>query len=224
MLWRGREVVLMTGRRKENAEVRGSHAERTAAMRKRVLEAAIECLSKLGYAPTTFQVVTDAAGVSRGAMLHHFPSRVDLMVAVAEHAARRQNRFVQRRLMDIKPGMERYLAMTPATWEAMARPPAIALMEVLAAARSDKELATRLAPVLESWDKASAEAVWEQAQGAGITDKAAVDAMTYLHTAALRGLSLTAPYMRGKARNETSVDLLQTYKRGLVDGLLGKKG
>jgi AcrR family transcriptional regulator len=191
-------------------------------MRKRVLEAAIECLGKLGYAPTTFQVVTDVAGVSRGAMLHHFPSRVDLMVAVAEHAARRQNRFVQRRLMDIKPGMERYLAMTPATWEAMARPPAIALMEVLAAARSDKELAVRLAPVLESWDKASAEGVWEQAQAAGITDKAAVDAMTYLHTAALRGLALTAPYMRGKARNETSVDLLQTYKSGLIDGLLKK--
>jgi AcrR family transcriptional regulator len=215
----------MAGRRKENAEVRGSHAERTASMRKRVIDAAIECLGKLGYNATTFQVVTDAADVSRGAMLHHFPSRVDLMVAVAEYAAERQNRYVRRRLVDVKPGMDRYLAITQATWDAMARPPAIALLEVLAAARSDKELGARIAPVLEALEKSSADAVWEQAQSAGIADKASIDAMTHLHIAAMRGLALTAPFLRGQARNEASVDLLRRYKRGLTNELLGgRKG
>jgi AcrR family transcriptional regulator len=214
----------MAGRRKENAAVRGSHAERTSAMRKRVIDAAIECLGKLGYNATTFQVVTDAADVSRGAMLHHFPSRVDLMIAVAEYAAERQDRYVRRRLQDIKPGMDRYLAITQATWDAMARPPAIALLEVLAAARSDKELGTRIAPVLEGLEKASAEAVWEQAQSAGITDKASIDAMTHLHIAAMRGLALTAPFLRGQARNEASVELLRRYKHELTNDLLGRKG
>jgi AcrR family transcriptional regulator len=214
----------MAGRRKENVGVRGSHAERTSAMRKRVIDAAIECLGKLGYNATTFQVVTDAAKVSRGAMLHHFPSRVDLMIAVAEYAAERQDRYVRRRLQDIKPGIDRYLAITQATWDAMARPPAIALLEVLAAARSDKELGVRIAPVLEGLEKASAEAVWQQAQSAGITDKASIDAMTHLHIAAMRGLALTAPFIRGQARNEASVELLRRYKRGLTNDLLGRKG
>ena len=56
------------------------------------------------------------------------------------------------------------------------------------------------------------------------TAKLCLRSWTRGRTAALRGLALTAPYMRGKARNETSVDLLQIYKRGLIDGLLGKKG
>ena len=94
--------------RRTPAVVRGPHAERTAAMRKRLIDAAIDCLCEHGYAATTLQSVTDVAGVSRGAILHHFPNKVDLMIAVAEHAAGKQNRLVARLLADTKPGMDRY--------------------------------------------------------------------------------------------------------------------
>src|SRR5262245_53324618 len=127
--------------------VRGPHAERTAAMRKRLIDAAIDCLTKLGYGPTTLQVGTDPAGVSRGAGPHHFPTKVDLMIAVAEYAAGKQNRQVARLLADTQPGIDRFFSITGATWEAMQRPFAIALQEIMMGSRSDPELGARFPAV-----------------------------------------------------------------------------
>jgi AcrR family transcriptional regulator len=54
-------------------------------MRLRLLEATVECLVELGWAGTTTTLVSQRAGVSRGAQLHHFPSKQALVVAAVEH-------------------------------------------------------------------------------------------------------------------------------------------
>lgn len=202
--------------------VRGSHADRTAAMRKRLIEAAIECLGKLGYGATTLQVVTDVAGVSRGAVLHHFPTKVDLMIAVAEFAAGKQNRLVRRLLANTKPGMDRFLAITMATWEAMIQPPAIALHEIMMGSRSDKELGLRFPAVIEELERHQREGVWEQAQSVGITDKASIEAMIHLHNAAMRGLSMALMFSGDRKKAEAAMKLLQRYKLGLTGELITK--
>ena len=191
--------------------LRGSHADRTAAMRKRLIDAAIECICDLGYGATTLQVVTDRAGVSRGAVLHHFPNKVDLMVAIAEYAAGKQNRLVARLLADTEPGMDRYLKITMATWEAMIRPPAIALNEPMVGSRSDPKLRARFPAVIEALEKYQREGVWEQAKSVGITDQPAIDAMTYLHNAAMRGLATELMFSGNRPRAEAAMNLLYRY-------------
>lgn len=202
--------------------VRGPHAERTAAMRKRLIDAAIDCLGRLGYGATTLQVVTDAAGVSRGAVLHHFPNKVDLMIAVAEYAAGKQNRHVARLLAETAPGMDRYLAITMATWDAMTKPAAIALLEIMMGSRSDKELGARFPTVIASLEKYQREGVWEQAQSAGITDKATIEAMVHLHNAAMRGLALELMFSRDEKKAASAMKLLVRYKRQLTGDLVTK--
>ena len=59
--------------------------ERTRAMRLRLLEATVECLVERGYSGTSTTLVSRRAGVSRGAQLHHFPTKNDLVVAAVEH-------------------------------------------------------------------------------------------------------------------------------------------
>jgi len=200
--------------------VRGPHAERTAAMRKRLIEAAIECLGRLGYGATTLQVVIDEAGVSRGAVLHHFPTKVDLMIAVAEYAAGKQDRQVRRLLAETKPGMERYLAITNATWDAMVRPPAIALLEIMLGSRSDPELGERFPAVIQALESKQSEDVWREAEGVGITDREAVEAMVLLHNAAMRGLALDLMFSKDAKRSDSAMVLLQRYKRYLTGFLL----
>jgi AcrR family transcriptional regulator len=202
--------------------VRGPHAERTAAMRKRLIDAAIECLTKNGYGATTLQTVTDTAGASRGAILHHFPNKVDLMIAVAEYAAEKQNRHVARMLANTQPGMDRYLAITMATWDAMQRPPAMALIEIMMGSRSDTELGARFPAVLEALEKYQREGVWEQAQSVGITDKAQVEAMSWLHTAAMRGLVLELMVSKDVRRANAAMKLLKRYKGQLTGELVVK--
>lgn len=202
--------------------VRGPHAERSAAMRLRLIEAAIDCLWRLGYGATTLQVVTDTAGVSRGAVLHHFPTRVDLMIAAAEYAAGKQNRQVRRLLADTEPGMDRYTAITMATWDAMVRPPSIALIEIMMGSRSDPELAARFPAVNEALEKYQREGVWEQAQSVGITDKAAVESMIHLHNAAMRGLVLDMMFSKDRKRAEGAMKLLVRYRKQLTEDLTRK--
>jgi len=85
-------------------------------MRERLVLAAVACLAEQGYAATTTQLVTDRAGVSRGAILHHFPTKADLMVAVAEYAARHQDEQVAAKLAGVEGGLPLYLAITTAAW------------------------------------------------------------------------------------------------------------
>ena len=59
------------------------------------MEAAIECLAELGYARTTTNAVCERAGLSRGAQLHHFPSKQELLVGAVQHLLHTQIAHIQ---------------------------------------------------------------------------------------------------------------------------------
>ncbi|MCR6485044.1 TetR/AcrR family transcriptional regulator [Amycolatopsis sp. OK19-0408] len=58
--------------------------------RERILAAAVACLAEDGYAATTTSRIQERAGVSRGSLLHQFPSRDDLLIAAVQHLARQR--------------------------------------------------------------------------------------------------------------------------------------
>ncbi|WP_157846878.1 TetR/AcrR family transcriptional regulator [Sphingobium fuliginis] len=64
---------------------RTPQGERTKRMRRRILSAAIDLLRDKGYAAFRVAEVASAAGVSRGAQLHHFPTKDALVEACLEH-------------------------------------------------------------------------------------------------------------------------------------------
>ncbi|HEX5497287.1 MAG TPA: TetR/AcrR family transcriptional regulator [Mycobacteriales bacterium] len=64
--------------------------ERGRGTRQRLLEATVDCLVQRGWAGTTTTVVAERAGVSRGAQLHHFPTKSDLVTAAVRHLAERR--------------------------------------------------------------------------------------------------------------------------------------
>lgn len=65
--------------------VRRTQAERSGETRGRILDAAVALLGERGYAGLRTGDVALAAGVSKGAQTHHFPSKDALVVAVVEH-------------------------------------------------------------------------------------------------------------------------------------------
>lgn len=68
----------------------GRQQERSRTTRQRLLEAAVDCLVEYGWSGTTTTLVAERAGVSRGAQLHHYPTKADLVTAAVEHLARRR--------------------------------------------------------------------------------------------------------------------------------------
>jgi AcrR family transcriptional regulator len=77
------------------AASREPQQDRSRATRQRLLEAAIGCLAELGWTGSTVAVVAERAGVTRGALQHHFPTREDLFTAAIEHVAAERLAFLR---------------------------------------------------------------------------------------------------------------------------------
>ena len=61
--------------------------ERSRATQQRLLEATVDCLVERGWSGATTTVIAERAGVSRGAQLHHYPTRAALVLAAVTHLA-----------------------------------------------------------------------------------------------------------------------------------------
>src|SRR2546430_128535 len=64
---------------------RRTQRERREATRTALLEATIACLVSDGYANTTTRGIADRAGVSPGALQHHFTSKTELVSEASRH-------------------------------------------------------------------------------------------------------------------------------------------
>ena len=102
-----------------------THEERSAQTQQKLIEAAIFCLHRYGYAATSTTLVAEVAELSRGAMVHHFGAKVDLMLAVARYVVDDQNRFMDEALRELPRGVERFVGLTEITWNLMSQPGAI---------------------------------------------------------------------------------------------------
>ena len=130
-------------------------AQKSAATRRQIIDAAIDCFVRLGYARTTTTRIAEAAGLSRGAMLHHFPTKLAVVkAAVDELHAKRLKAF--RKAADAAPpaGPGRVHAAVQAYWQHTRHPIFVAFFELSVAARTDPELGAILRPAQAAFDEA----------------------------------------------------------------------
>ena len=198
---------------------RGPHAVRRAATRAKILDAAVRSLAEFGYAATSTPLVASLAKVSRGSLLHQFPTKVDLILAVAAYAARAQGAFIREQVMALPPGRERFIGGVDAVWAALKRPEAIALTEVTLAARSDPELAERYPRFAADVEAAQHRGRLRMAEGIGAPERAEdVDVLAHLTLAALRGLAMESVFVgRPTVQAEKALALLKDLRRRMVD-------
>ena len=122
-------------------------------MRARLLDATIECLVTYGYAGTTTPRVAQLAGVTRGAQIHHFRSKEDLVVAAIEHLAQQRAHGAIRELGRVQSSPDPVSMVLDFLWEAHRGPMFVAALELWVAARTDPVLARqieRVEPVVNS--------------------------------------------------------------------------
>src|SRR5437588_5411102 len=124
---------------------RRTQAERRATTRARLLEATVDCLAELGYARTTTTEVAARAGLSRGAQLHHFGTKADLVTAAVEHLHAELIKAFRAALSSVPPGLDAVEASIDVLWGLYASPFTLAWMELTLAARTDDELRGRMA-------------------------------------------------------------------------------
>lgn len=171
----------------ETKPPRRTQESRSAETRARLLEAAILSLHSRGYAATTTMAVAADAKVSRGAMLHQFPTKVDLMLFVVESVYAEEMDLYLAKLGGIEDAKERLMALPEVAWEVLSRPSGVAVLEILQGARSDDELARRLKPLQITIEKDSFLAIDRVADAAGVPVSPVVKRLMVW---AVRGLSI----------------------------------
>ncbi|MGW4031873.1 TetR/AcrR family transcriptional regulator [Streptomyces sp. NPDC004838] len=122
---------------------RRTQQQRREETRQRLLDATIECLVDYGFAGTTTQRVQERAGISRGALLHHFASKADLLTAATHHVAELRLAHLREEADAGKQTREEGLALLRT---AMSGPYFLAGLELWLAARTDPHLKAALLP------------------------------------------------------------------------------
>lgn len=120
---------------------------RSREMRARLLRACVECLVERGFAGTSTTLVSERAGVSRGAQLHHFPTKNDLVVAAVEHLAETRGDELSQALASLPTGARRTRACLRVLADHFASPVFTAALELWVAARTDPALLAAVAPL-----------------------------------------------------------------------------
>jgi len=136
---------------------RRNQAERSAATRQALLDAALECLVEDGYANTTTARVAERAGVSRGAHLHHFQTRDALLAAAADHLTKRRGEQLLAAADALPPGHDRVARGLDLLWSSYANPLYQATLDLWTHARTDAELREHLIPIERRLDRQTME-------------------------------------------------------------------
>lgn len=204
------------------ARPRTPNADRSAATRARLLNATIECLHDLGYHQTSTVIVTERAKVSRGAMLHHFPTKADLMMAVSEHIVVLRRDLHADRLGKLRTEREKFLHLIDVLWEAFETPSGIARIEIMLGSRSDPEIGPRFNELNEALEERHKERIWVLAQAMGIKDKRKVRAFVQLYAAALRGLAIDSLWPRSRPDIKAAVALLKEFQLQMLEQMTAK--
>lgn len=199
------------------------NAERSARTRDRLIQATIDCLYRYGYHATSTNVVIAHAGLSRGALLHQFATKADLMIAVIDHIRRRRGEVHTQGLNGVDDPHQRLDRLVDILWAEMTHPTGIARIEIMLGSRADPEFADRSSEITLDLERRHKERMWGLAQRLGFKDRKIVDELTQLYAAALRGLAIDA-IQKGASRDiEGAVALLKRYHRLLVADVLEKQ-
>jgi len=116
-------------------------------MRARLLEATVECLVERGFAGTSTTLVSERAGVSRGAQLHHFPTKNALVVAAVEHLAAARGAELRAAAAELPDGPNRTRAVLQMLADHFTSPVFSAALELWVAARTDPALREAVEPL-----------------------------------------------------------------------------
>lgn len=126
----------------------GLQAQKSAATQARLIDATIRCIIRYGYARTTTPRVAEEAGLSRGAMLHHFENGGALMQAAIAELHEKRLRAFRRSADNTVHDVSR---LVRAYWKQVSGQTFTAFHELALAARTDRDLAGILAPAQEEF-------------------------------------------------------------------------
>lgn len=121
--------------------------ERSRATRRRLLETTIRCLAEQGWEVSTVGHIAAEAGISRGAVQHHFRTREALILAALEHMFEERVALLDALTDPGGAGPERVHAVVTGLVDAVGGELFRAALQVWTVAAADPELRSAVVPL-----------------------------------------------------------------------------
>jgi AcrR family transcriptional regulator len=123
--------------------------------RVRILDAAMRLFAEAGYHAATNAMIAEQAGLTRGAMLYHFPTREELVGAAVEHIQAERLALFDAAAASPPPGADDATGHAIAAyWSLLGEPPFVAFAELESVARTEPMVRSRLADAQAAFDQA----------------------------------------------------------------------
>jgi AcrR family transcriptional regulator len=194
----------------------GGREQQRLATRQRILRAAVDSFQALGYAATTTLEVQRRAGVSRGALLHHFPTRPQLVAAAIAELVRLNEAAMRESLTRTSAAPDPIDRARGALRSIVSRPAFGIEMELWTAARSDAELRTHLRraerSAMKDW-----RAGLDEMFGPDLVAHPAYPSVIAVTTPLIRGLAVTRSLTASTTGLERSLDAWAAFARQALD-------
>jgi AcrR family transcriptional regulator len=150
------------GERRKPARTRAprTQAERSASTREKILTVTIDLLYEQGLRDTSTVDIANAAGVSRGALLHHYPTKEELLKEALRYLLHAEIDSIRAMALEIDDGRLDTDGLFEALWEKFSGRLFMVTLEYVTASRTDPAIRAALQPVAYEFN-ASLDEIWE---------------------------------------------------------------
>lgn len=203
--------------------VRRNQEDRSEATRRKLIDASLSCLETEGYAGTTISKIVAKAKVSRGAHVHHFPSKAALIEAAARELVKRVYEQLGNGFATLGDKEDRLRAIAFLSWKMLSHSKEFTVfMELLQASRHDEELAEvmrRLSSAARQVVKGASEYYFETIN----PEDDATSLILLLHWQ-LSGMAMESHLLGSEERYEPYVEQLCELLSTRIKSKLGASG
>ena len=168
---------------------RRTQDERSGEMRDRLIRATIESLIEDGYERTTTLRIVERAGVTRGALMHHFESKREIVVSAMRHLLADHAKRIQGLAERVRAGKVNLDGFLDYLWNDYSGDFFFAWLENITESRHDEELWEQLIPLVREYHQ-TLDSIWREFFRQSDLSESQVDRSLNQTLCLLRGMGL----------------------------------
>lgn len=201
---------------KQTKPVRRPQAERSEQMTEKIITTTLDLMYEQGMAATSTEAIARRAGVSRGAILHHYPQKFDLVTAAVDHLLDSEAQKIRTVSAAFAGGDVTLDTLVDELWRMFSGRLFMITMDYLAVARTNDDLRKHLGPVSLKFNRALDD-IWRTFFRLSDKQIGRIDITLNLTLCLMRGMGVQTVLKHREP--EYFDELIATWKRVLGDML-----
>lgn len=195
---------------------RRTQQERREETQERIIVAAFEVIRRRGYSGFRIAEAQEVAGVSRGALLHHFPTKEDLALAAMEYAFAESRAEAEARARQLSKAVDPVEEIIRDSEAFFFGDHFLVALDILMSAGKDPKIRSEVQTIARA-HRLPVERAWLDVLLATGMPKDVAEDILWLTISLVRGLSIRAFWQDDAGHRNQLYDRWQRMVRGYLD-------